>query len=48
MQTMDISYERGHEANCFSISNWWSVLCYPIVHNLLLFLLRGDYLKKSV
>lgn len=55
MQTMDMSDSRGHEASCFSTSNSGGAFCdvlqftttlyYPIVHNLLFFFLRGDYLE---
>lgn len=55
MQTMYMSEKGGHEASCFSTPNsggafydvlqFRTTLYYPIVHNLLFFVLRGDYLE---
>lgn len=55
MQTMYMSDKRGHETSSFSTPNsggafydvlqFITTLHYPIVHNLLFFLLRGCYLE---
>lgn len=55
MRTMDTNDNRGHEAGRSSTSNSGGAFCdvlqfittlyYRIVHNLLFFLLRGDYLE---